>query len=147
MSTGPFMEKFIIVSSDHGRTHKCNFSVFNRKFPVWANLVKKYQNCQFKLKCGNLNTQNGDVHFFCFWREFLFWANLVQKIKIVNLSWNLVSRLIRMCRVQCFIFFRLEIPFLDKYSPKSQNCQFKLKFRTTTNSNMPNSRESSLFLF
>ena len=57
------MEKFIIVSSDHGRTHKCNFSVFDRKFPVWANLVKKYQNCQFKLKCGNLNTQNGDVLF------------------------------------------------------------------------------------
>ena len=34
-------EKFNIVSNDHGRTHKCNFSVFDRKFYFYGNLVKK----------------------------------------------------------------------------------------------------------
>ena len=31
------------------------------------------------------------------------------------------------------------IPFLDNFGPKNQNCQFKLKFVTKTNSNMENS--------
>ena len=35
--------------------------------------------------------------------------------------------------------FWLEIPFLGKFDQKSQNCQFKLKFGTQTNSNMQNS--------
>ena len=34
-------EKFNIARNDRGRTHKCNFSVFNRKFLFRANLVKK----------------------------------------------------------------------------------------------------------
>ena len=34
--------------------------------------------------------------------------------------------------------FWLEIPFLGKCDQKSQNCQFKLKFGTQTNSNMQN---------
>ena len=56
-----------IVSNDYGRTHKCDFSIFDQKFP--------------------------------------FWANLVKKIKIVSLSWNLVSRLIRICRNQWWSWF------------------------------------------
>ena len=38
--------------------------------------------------------------------KFLFWANLVKKIKIVGLSWNLASRLIRICKIQwcCSLF-------------------------------------------
>ena len=38
-------------------------------------------------------------------------------------------------------FFRLrpQIPFLGKFGPKNQNCQFILKFGTWTNSNMQNS--------
>ena len=27
-----------------------------------------------------------------------------------------------------FFYFRPEIPFLGKFGPKNQNCQFKLKF-------------------
>ena len=40
-----------------------------------------------------------------------------------------------------FIFFRFrsEFPFLGKFGPKNQNCQFKLKFGTKPNSNMQNS--------
>ena len=61
-----------------------------------------------------------------------FWANLVQKVKIVSLSWKLV-------------LFGLETPFLGKFGTKNQNCQFKLKFGTKTNSNMQNSM--ALFTF
>ena len=39
-----------------------------------------------------------------------------------------------------FIFlFWPEIPFLDKFGRKNQNCQFKLKFGASTDSNMHNS--------
>ena len=34
-----------------------------------------------------------------------------------------------------FICFRPDIPFLGKFGPKNQNCQFKLKFGTYNNSN------------
>ena len=40
--------------------------------------------------------------------------------------------------VHC-ICFRLEIPFLGKFGPKNENCQFQLKFGTLSNSNMKNS--------
>ena len=39
----------------------------------------------------------------------------------------------------CSIFLFLGISFLEKYGPKSQNYQFKLKFGAYTNSNMQNS--------
>ena len=38
-----------------------------------------------------------------------------------------------------FFSFRWETPFLGKFGPKHQNCQFKLKFGTQTNLNMKNS--------
>ena len=68
---------------------------------------------------------NVDVHFFCFRLENYFWANLVQKIKVVNLSWNMVPRLIWICRIQwsCSLF-----PFSTRnafFGPKNQNYQFK----------------------
>ena len=36
----PPAEKFHIVSNDHVRTHKCDFSVSNREYPFWGNLVQ-----------------------------------------------------------------------------------------------------------
>ena len=72
MSVGPHAEKFNIVSNNHGHTRKSYFSVFDQKFPFWANLIKKSQNCQFELKFGtktNSNMQNsinGGVDFFSF---------------------------------------------------------------------------------
>ena len=87
------------VSNNHGRTRKCDFSVFGRKIPFWANLVKKKK-----------------------------------KIKIVYLSWDLVPKLIRICKIQwrsLFIFSVLDRKhFLGKFGPKNQTVQFKLKFRT-----------------
>ena len=80
--------------------------------------------------------------FFVFEWKYPFWANLVQKIKIISWSWNLVPTQLEHAEfngdVHSFCFW-LEIPFLGKFSPKSQNYQLKLKFGTYTNSNMQNS--------
>ena len=38
-----------------------------------------------------------------------------------------------------FSCFPREIPFLGKFGPKNQNCQFKLKYNTQTNSDIQNS--------
>ena len=44
--------------------------------------------------------------------ENLFGANLVQKTKIVPLNWNLVPRLIRICRIQwCGSFYVLDLKY------------------------------------
>ena len=42
------------------------------------------------------------VFTFVFDRKYPFWANLVEIVNIVNLSQNLASRLIRICRIQCY---------------------------------------------
>ena len=43
---------------------------------------------------------NGGVHFIRFRLEITFLEKLIQKVKIVSLSWNVSSRLIRICRIQ-----------------------------------------------
>ena len=69
---------------------------------------------QYKLKFGtytNLNMHNSMVmfNFSVFDWKYPFWTNLVQKVKIISWSWNLVPRLIRICRIQwwCWIFLFL----------------------------------------
>ena len=64
--------------------------------------------------------------FFFLDRIYHYWANSLQKTKIVSWSWNLVTRLIRKCCCSFYLF--IQIPFLRKSGPKTQNCQFKLKF-------------------
>ena len=88
--------------------------------------------------------------FFVFEWKCPFWANLIQKIKIVTFCWNLVPRLIRLCKTHwCYSLFCfwVEIPFLGKFGPKHQNCHFKLKFGTYTSSNMQNSMMIFIYLF
>ena len=88
------------------------FSSGNTLFgQIWS---KKNQNCHFKLKFGtytNSNMQNSMVMFILsvFDWKYPFWANLVQKVKIISWSWNLVARLIRICRIQqcCSVFWFL----------------------------------------
>ena len=47
-----------------------------------------------------------------------------------------------------FFSFVPEIPFLEKFGPKIQNCLFKVKFGTQTNLNMQNSLVMlTLFVF
>ena len=50
VSVGPHVEKFNIVSIDHGSMHNCDFS--DCKYPSLGKFGPKYQNCQFKLKFG-----------------------------------------------------------------------------------------------
>ena len=37
--------------------------------------------------------------------KYLFLANLAQKIKVINLTWNLLPRLIRICRIRWWCSF------------------------------------------
>ena len=58
------------------------FSVFDRKYPSLANLVKKSRlSVQAKI-----------------W--YPFWINLIQKVKFVSLDRNLAPRLVRILRIQ-----------------------------------------------
>ena len=87
-------------------------SDFDCKYPIWVNLVQKVKivsslSLKFATET-NLNMQNSMVMFtFSDLKlEYPFWVNLVQKIKIVPLSWNLVPRLIWICRIQrCGSFY------------------------------------------
>ena len=88
------------------------FSVLGQKNPFWVNLVKKNKNCQFKLKFGtktNLNKQNSMMMFTfsVFDQPYLSWANSVQKFKIVCSKWDLIKRLIQICRIQWGCLFYL----------------------------------------
>ena len=72
------------------------------------------QNYQSELKIGtytNSSMLNSMIifTFSVFDRKYPFWANLVQKVKIISLSWNLVPRLIRICKIQwwCSLFLFL----------------------------------------
>ena len=65
--------------------------------------------------------------------KYIFWVNLVQKLKTISLSYNLVPRLIQICRIpwRCsFFLFSTGNTFLGKFGPKNENCQFELKFCT-----------------
>ena len=81
------------------------FSVLGQKNTFWVNLVKKNKNYHFKLKFGtktNLNKQNSMMMFTfsVFDQPYLSWANSVQKFKIVCSKWDLIKRLIQICRIQ-----------------------------------------------
>ena len=58
VSIGPCAEKFNVVTNDHGYMHKCDFSVFDQKYPFRANLVKKSKKCQFKLRFRTMTNSN-----------------------------------------------------------------------------------------
>ena len=88
-----------------------SFSVLDQKNPFLGKSVQKNQNCQFKLKFGtktNLYLWNSMTFtFFIFDHKYRSWANLVQKFKIVCSKWNLIQRLIRICKIQWWCLFYL----------------------------------------
>ena len=80
--------------------------------PFLSKFSTKNENCQCKLKFSTQiksNLQNSTVMFIfsVFDHKYPFPANLVQKIKIVSLSWNLIARLISICRIQWWCSFCL----------------------------------------
>ena len=78
---------------------------------------------------------NGDGHFFHFWLELPFLGKFGPKNQNCKFKrWNLIFRLIRICRIQHgvhFICFRLEIPFLDNLVQKikTANLSWNVIFR------------------
>ena len=100
----PVRKKLNIVINDHGRTYKCDFSVFDRKFQKikmislsWNLVPRLIRICR---------TQQWRYFFSVLDWKRPFWTNLVKKIKIVSLNWNLVPRITRICRIQwhCSLF-------------------------------------------
>ena len=83
------------------------------------------------------------VHFFSnFDWEYHFWANLVQKIKNVSLRWNLILKLVQICRIQwccSLLWFSAGNTLLGQFGPKNQNCQLNVKLGTKNNLNKQNS--------
>ena len=79
--------------------------------PFWANLVQKNQNVSLSWICKktNLNKWNSIrmFTFSVFDHKYLSWTNLVQKFKIVCSKWNLIQRVIRMCKIQWWCLFYL----------------------------------------
>ena len=59
------------------------FFCFRPENPFWINLIKKNQNCQFKLKFDEYAEFNDDATFSVFEHKYLSWVNLVQKFKII----------------------------------------------------------------
>ena len=122
----------------------------NQKYPFWANLDQKNQNCQFKLKFRtqtNSNTWNSMVKFtfsifdlkYCFGpenRHCRFELKFGPQT-ILN-TWNSMV-------VFIFSLFRPEISILDKFESKNQNSQFKLNFGIQTNLNSWNSMVMFMF--
>ena len=116
----------------------CSLFSFWSEIHFCANLVQKIKTVSFSwnLHKTNLNIQNYVENMWC-WLFFIldqknaFWANLVKKNKNVSLSWNLVPRLNWICGIQwCWLFqFLTGNTFLGKFGPKTQNCQFELKFQ------------------
>ena len=89
-----------------------HFLCFRLEKPFLSKSGQKNQNCQFKLKFGtktNLNMQNSMMifTFSAFDHKYLSWANLVQKLKIACSKWNLIQRLIWICKTQWWRVFYL----------------------------------------
>ena len=100
----PVRKKLNIVSNVHGRTYKCDFSVFGRKFQKfkiislsWNLVARLIRICR---------TQRWSSFFSALDWKCPIWTNLVNKVKIVTLNWNLVPRITRICRIQwhCSLF-------------------------------------------
>ena len=86
----------------------------------WNLVARLIRICRIQWCCSLFLFLSGNTLFAQIWSK---------KIKILTLSWNLVPTLIRTCRIQwwcSFFCFWLEIPFLDKFGPKSQYLQFFL---------------------
>ena len=99
------VRNFIIVIINHGRTHKCDFSVFYRKYPVWANLAKKIKIFSLSWNLVHRLIRIWRIQWLVFTvsvldRQQHVLVNLIQNIKNVNLRWNVVLRLILIWKIQ-----------------------------------------------
>ena len=99
------------------------FFVFGQKYGVWDNLFQKST-------------------FSVFDRKYPFSANLIQKVKTISWSWNLVPRLIQLCRIQwwCSLFlFLIGNTLFGQIWPRKLKLSVQGETWYLTNSNMQNS--------
>ena len=129
-----------------------HFISLKLEIPLLRKFGPKTQNYQFKLKFwakSNAKMQNSMLILSFSVFDFFFLGKFGPKIQNFCSKWNLIPRLIQICRIQwrcsLFISFRLEIYILGIFGLK--NCQFTLKFGRYTNSNMKNSMMMFIFLF
>ena len=130
------------------------FSVLDQKIPFLGKFVQN-------IKIVSLNWNLVLILIICkiqWWcslfpfstKNTFFEVNLVQKIKFVGLNWNLVLNSFEYAQFNGdadFFCFWPKIHFLGKFGAKNQNCQFKLKFSSYTNSNLQKLVVNFLFLF
>ena len=107
VSVNPRAERFNIVSTNHRRVHKCDFSIFDGKHPFWAIWSKKLiliRRIQWQSTNSNTNsnTQNSMAvsTFSVFDGKHHFRQSWTKKIKIVSFSSSLVATIIRISRIQ-----------------------------------------------
>ena len=109
-----------------------HFFHFRLELPFLHKFGPKNQKCLLKVKFDsytNSNMQNSVVvfTFSALDLKYLFCTNVVQKIKIVNLSWKMVLRLIRIWRIQwwCsfFLFSTESILFLENFQKNKIFCR------------------------
>ena len=130
MSVDPRAEKFNIVGSDHGRMHKCDFSVFNWEVSFWGNLVKKIKivSLSWNLVPALIRIyriQWWYAYFLRFWLELPLFSKLGPKNQ--NCQFKLkFGRLIRICRIQWW-FFQFIFSALGRKHPFWVNLIQKIK--------------------
>ena len=126
------------------------YSVFNRKYLLWVNLVQK-----LKIISASWNFVPRLIQIHrtpCWCSLFLFLTtghtflgkfgprnqNCQPELKFCYSLIGICRIMYKICGIH-FFCFRPEKPFLDKSGQKNHNYQFKLKFGTKTNLKMQNS--------
>ena len=76
------------------------------------------------------------------WNIFVHWLDLIHQSITASMENVVVFFQFEYAEFSGYVYFyrfRPQIPFLDKFGPENQNCQFILKFSTWTKLNMQNS--------
>ena len=87
-----------------------HFFGFQSEMPFLGKFGSKSQNYLFELKSGTYTNSNMQISmemftFFLSDQKCPFWKNLVQNVKIVSLRLNLLTSIIRICRIQRWCSF------------------------------------------
>ena len=130
-----------------------SFLIFEWKYPFWANLVQKIKILTLSWNLVPTLIRTCRIQWWCSFFLFLIWNTLFGQIwpkksklsveaEISYLDWFEYAEFNDTIHFFCF---GVEIPFWGKFGPNNQNCNFKLKFGTYTNSNMQNSMVMFIF--
>ena len=114
------------------------FFVSDEKHTFWENLVQKIKIVSLCWNLVHRIIRISKIPWWCSLFSFSTGNNLFgqvwsKKLKLLvyTESWYLDQFEYAKFRDGVhFFYFQLEIPFLGKFGPKTQNCQFRLKFGT-----------------